>query len=87
MTNMPPEYDDDELDDDNELDEDDNLDRNTLFQTHRQDTNSKIGCLIVWALGMALAVNISWDLNHSVLWGALHGLLSWIYVVFYYFAK
>jgi hypothetical protein len=34
-------------------------------------------------LGSALAVTISWSLHKSILWAILHGLLSWIYVVYY----
>lgn len=26
---------------------------------------------------------ISFNVNHSVLWAIVHGLLSWIYVVYY----
>jgi len=35
------------------------------------------------SLGSALAIAISWSVNKSVLWAILHGLLSWIYVVYY----
>lgn len=35
------------------------------------------------SLGSALAIVISWSVNQSVLWAILHGLLSWIYVVYY----
>ncbi len=33
--------------------------------------------------GSALAITISWSLNKSVLWAILHGILSWVYVVYY----
>ncbi|MGH7546441.1 MAG: hypothetical protein ACREKI_09690 [Gemmatimonadota bacterium] len=33
--------------------------------------------------GTALAIAISWSQNHSILWAILHGLLSWIYVIYY----
>jgi hypothetical protein len=33
--------------------------------------------------GSALAIAISWSVNHSILWAIIHGLLSWIYVVYY----
>ena len=36
-----------------------------------------IGC------GTALAITISWSANKSLLWAVIHGLLSWIYVVYY----
>ena len=34
-------------------------------------------------LGTAIAVAISWSLNKSILWAILHGVLSWIYVIYY----
>jgi hypothetical protein len=33
--------------------------------------------------GTALAIAISWSTNHSILWAIVHGLLSWIYVVYF----
>ena len=33
--------------------------------------------------GTALAIAISWSVNKSLLWAVIHGLLSWIYVVYY----
>jgi hypothetical protein len=33
--------------------------------------------------GSALAIAISWSMNHSILWAIFHGLLSWIYVIYY----
>ena len=33
--------------------------------------------------GSALAMTISWSLNKSLLWAIIHGLLSWVYVVYY----
>jgi len=34
-------------------------------------------------LGSALAVTISWSVNHSILWAILHGIFSWFYVIYY----
>lgn len=34
-------------------------------------------------MGSALAMVISFSLNQSVLWAIIHGLLSWVYVVYY----
>jgi len=31
----------------------------------------------------ALAVAISWSINHSVLWAIVHGFFSWLYVGYY----
>lgn len=33
--------------------------------------------------GTALAMAISFTMNKSVLWAIFHGLLSWIYVIYY----
>ena len=38
------------------------------------------GC---WALGSAIAVVLSWARNGSILWAILHGILSWIYVIYF----
>lgn len=35
------------------------------------------------SFGSALAITISWSANHSILWAIFHGLLSWIYVIYY----
>jgi len=33
--------------------------------------------------GTALAIAISWSQNHSILWAIIHGILSWLYVIYY----
>ncbi len=33
--------------------------------------------------GAALAIAISWSVNHSIVWAVVHGLLSWFYVIAY----
>ena len=35
------------------------------------------------SFGSALAIAISWSVNHSILWACLHGVLSWLYVVYF----
>lgn len=35
------------------------------------------------SFGSALAIAISWSVNKSVLWAIVHGVLSWLYVVYY----
>ncbi len=35
------------------------------------------------SFGSALAMVISWSMNKSLLWVIVHGLLSWLYVVYY----
>jgi hypothetical protein len=33
--------------------------------------------------GCALAITISWSVNHSILWAILHGIFSWLYVIYF----
>lgn len=33
--------------------------------------------------GTALAIAVSYNANHSILWAILHGILSWIYVIYF----
>lgn len=33
--------------------------------------------------GTALAMIASWSVSESVLWAALHGVLSWFYVIYF----
>ena len=37
--------------------------------------------------GAALAIVMSWTANKAILWALLHGLLGWIYVIYYIVAK
>ncbi|WP_162832183.1 hypothetical protein [Clostridium hydrogeniformans] len=37
--------------------------------------------------GSCLAITISWSLNQSVLWAIIHGLFSWLYVIYYLLMK
>lgn len=34
-------------------------------------------------MGSALAMIISWSLYQSVIWAVIHGLFSWVYVLYY----
>jgi hypothetical protein len=33
--------------------------------------------------GTALAITISWTANKSILWAIFHGILGWLYVIYY----
>jgi hypothetical protein len=33
--------------------------------------------------GTALAITISWSVNHSIIWAIIHGFFSWAYVLYY----
>jgi hypothetical protein len=37
----------------------------------------------LYLLGTAIAVVLSWSRNASILWCILHGILSWIYVIYF----
>jgi hypothetical protein len=39
------------------------------------------------SFGSCLAMAISWDNNHSILWAILHGFFSWAYVLYFYFTN
>ena len=34
-------------------------------------------------LGTAIAVAISWSVNKSIVWAMIHGVLSWLYVIYF----
>jgi hypothetical protein len=34
------------------------------------------------SMGSALAMILSFQLNHSILWAVIHGICSWFYVVY-----
>ncbi len=33
-------------------------------------------------MGSCLAMIISFSVNHSILWALIHGLMSWVYVIY-----
>ncbi len=35
------------------------------------------------SFGTALAIVISYTHNHSIIWAIIHGILSWVYVIYY----
>jgi hypothetical protein len=35
------------------------------------------------SMGSALAMILSWSRNSKVLWAIFHGLLSWVYVIYF----
>ncbi|MBI5706929.1 MAG: hypothetical protein HZC36_08060 [Armatimonadetes bacterium] len=40
------------------------------------------GISLFTSVGVAVAVQISWSINHSIGWAIWHGLLNWIYVIY-----
>ncbi len=49
-------------------------------------STGQIGGTAAIGLGSVLAVTLSWGANHAIGYAAIHGLLSWIYVVYYLIA-
>ncbi len=49
------------------------------------DTPSRSGdaAKVGVGFGSALAITISWSANKSILWAILHGVLGWVYVIYY----
>ena len=47
-------------------------------QRHRSTAAGVAGI----GLGSALAIVLSFQLNHSILWAIVHGILSWFYVLY-----
>ena len=39
------------------------------------------------SFGSALAIAISWSVHHSILWAIIHGIFSWLYVIYYAFTR
>ena len=37
------------------------------------------------SFGSALAMAISFNINHSIGWAIVHGIFSWFYVIYYAF--
>jgi hypothetical protein len=52
--------------------------RNQLFYAYRAEI-ARSGI----TFGTALAIAISWSTNKSILWAIVHGLLSWLYVIYF----
>ena len=39
------------------------------------------------SFGSVLAIVMSWTANHAVLWAIFHGIIGWIYVLYYVLFK
>ena len=51
----------------------------TVTVTRNSSGAAKVGI----GFGSALAMTISWSRHQSILWAIIHGVLSWIYVIYY----
>ncbi len=38
-------------------------------------------------LGAVIAVVCSWERNRSILWAIVAGVLSWLYVIYFFFTR
>lgn len=48
-----------------------------------EDKNITVHLQIGDWIGTIIAIFLSWTKWHSIGWAILHGLLSWIYVIYY----
>jgi len=39
------------------------------------------------SMGCALAMILSWSANHSIIWAIIHGVFSWVYVIYFAIMK
>ena len=37
----------------------------------------------VGGIGTIIAILLSWSMNHSIFWCVIHGILGWIYIIYY----
>ncbi len=49
----------------------------------RKETATKAGI----GFGCALAIVLSWTANKSIIWAIIHGILSWLYVIYFLFTN
>ncbi|OCW75265.1 hypothetical protein A4G24_05955 [Elizabethkingia anophelis] len=57
-----------------------------MAQSGTTDSNSDIRDTVTnsgLGLGAIIAVVISWDRNKSILWAIIHGVLGWLYVIYF----
>lgn len=63
------------------------------WQDRNQDTQDVLTRLenrvykVFSLIGVVLAVVMSWQYNHSVLWAILHGCFGWLYVFYAWIFK
>lgn len=51
----------------------------TYVEVAQTQTAAKAGI----GFGCALAIAISWTANKAILWAIIHGLLGWLYVIYF----
>ena len=51
----------------------------------RGNLNVRVGAGDSIGFGSILAITLSWTANHAIGWAMIHGLLGWLYVIYYLF--
>jgi hypothetical protein len=59
----------------------DNLEQR-VEQLESASRRGEAGLSLGYAMGMTLAMILSWSRNASILWCMFHGLFSWAYVIY-----
>lgn len=57
---------------------------------HSGSETEEVGTTVIKngvGLGAVIAVVASWSRNSSILWAILHGVFSWLYVVYFAFTR
>lgn len=57
------------------------LPTNTENTMSKSASNSSVSSGL--GFGAALAITMSWSVNQSILWAILHGICSWLYVIYF----
>ena len=53
----------------------------------RQEGEMESGIKEGLTMGAVIAMILSWEVNHSILWMILHGFCSWFYVIYWAIVK
>ena len=56
-----------------------------MSKSERRKIKVKVGAGTTIGFGAVMAMTLSWTANHAIGWALIHGLLGWIYVVYYLF--
>ena len=56
-------------------------------ESEKNDIRSKAILDSALGVGSIIAVVASWSRNKSILWAIVHGLMGWIYVVYFVFTR
>ena len=53
-----------------------------MAEERKRISHTHTGISLITAVGVAVAVQISWSINQSIGWAIWHGFLNWIYVIY-----